>query len=83
MTLRGGPGGVADLRGNLIDGETGGTLAWPHVPGDGTAGGDFVTTFTIGQARHAAGYGLLVESPAGLLQHRPTRRALHRPDRWR
>lgn len=42
-----GSSGVTDLRGNPLDGETSGTLTWPSISGDGTAGGNFTTTFTI------------------------------------
>lgn len=47
VTLQGGVGGFADLRGNRLDGETDGTLNWPEVSGNGTAGGNFVTGFTV------------------------------------
>ena len=50
ITFRGGAGGVADLYGNLIDGDTSGTLAWPAISGNGVAGGDFVTRFTVSGA---------------------------------
>ncbi len=50
VTFKGGPGGVTDLRGNALDGETGGRLVWPRVSGNGTPGGDFVTTFTVNAA---------------------------------
>ena len=38
---------VRDLRGNLIDGETDGTMTFPEISGNGTPGGNFVTTFSI------------------------------------
>lgn len=49
VTLKGGATGLKDMRGNRLDGETGTAMAlvWPRVSGDGTPGGDFVTTFTI------------------------------------
>jgi hypothetical protein len=50
ITLRGGAGGITDLRGNRLDGETDGVLNWPEVSGNGAAGGDFNTSFTITQA---------------------------------
>ncbi len=49
ITLRGGAGGITDLRGNRLDGETDGVPSWPEVSGNGTAGGDFTSTFTINQ----------------------------------
>ena len=39
--------GVTDLRGNLVDGEGDGTLNWPEVSGNGSAGGDFATRFQV------------------------------------
>jgi hypothetical protein len=76
VTLRGGPGGITDLRGNALDGEDpGGTppLVWPEVSGDGSPGGDFVTSFsvsgpdtvpvqlgTLSYERHGANRGLFV-----------------------
>lgn len=42
-----GAGGVRDLKGNALDGETSGVLSFPSVSGDGQAGGDFVTRFTV------------------------------------
>jgi hypothetical protein len=39
-----------DLRGNLLDGETDGSMGFPEISGDGNPGGDFTTTFTITSA---------------------------------
>ena len=50
ITLRSGPTGIMDLRGNQLDGEPDGVFQWPKVSGNGTAGGDFTTTFTVSQA---------------------------------
>ncbi len=50
VILRGGPGGIRNLRGALLDGETDGVMQWPEVSGDGSPGGDFVTALTIDQA---------------------------------
>jgi len=47
VTLVSGPAGIRDLRGNQLDGETGGSLVWPAVSGNDSPGGNFVTTFTI------------------------------------
>lgn len=50
VTIQGGVGGVADLQGNLLDGETDGEPAFPEISGDDAPGGNFVSTFTIGSA---------------------------------
>ncbi len=50
VTLVSGAGGVRDLRGNALDGETGGNLVWPAISGNGATGGNFVSTFTISGA---------------------------------
>ncbi|MHB1035218.1 MAG: PA14 domain-containing protein [Pirellulales bacterium] len=47
VTFRSGAGGLADLHGNQLDGETDGTLNWPQVSGNGAAGGNFTTRFTV------------------------------------
>ena len=47
VTIKGSATGVKDLLGNRLDGETDGSLNWPEVSGNDTAGGDFVTTLTI------------------------------------
>lgn len=48
LTINGSSSGVKDLWGNVLDGETSSVLAYPNVSGNGSAGGDFVTTFQIG-----------------------------------
>jgi hypothetical protein len=47
VTIRSGSTGVKDLRGNELDGETDGIMTFPEISGNGGAGGDFVTQFTI------------------------------------
>jgi hypothetical protein len=47
VTILSGPTGVKDLRGNWLDGETVGALVWPKISGNGVAGGNFVTRFTV------------------------------------
>jgi hypothetical protein len=50
VRLVGGAGGITDLRGNPLDGETDGVLNFPEVSGNGATGGDFLTTFSINAA---------------------------------
>ena len=47
VTLSGQANGITDLHGNLLDGESDGTLTLPEVSGNGLPGGDFLTTFTV------------------------------------
>ncbi len=47
VTLSGAANGIRDLRGNALDGEIASNFRFPTVSGNGTPGGDFVTTFTI------------------------------------
>ncbi|MCA9177360.1 MAG: VCBS repeat-containing protein, partial [Planctomycetales bacterium] len=47
VTLEGDAGGLTDLLGNRLDGETDGTFEFPEISGNDTAGGDFVMTFEI------------------------------------
>ncbi len=70
VTLIGTAGGIADLRGNLLDGETGGAFLFPQVSGNGVAGGTFSyqfgissldnspATFTASYRRHEYNRGL-------------------------
>lgn len=48
VTLVGTAGGITDLKGNLLDGETDGTFAFPEVSGNETAGGNFSFQVIIG-----------------------------------
>jgi autotransporter-associated beta strand protein len=59
VTLNGGASGIKDLRGNQLDGETDGTLSWPEVSGNGVAGGNFTSTFTISGADSTAASNFL------------------------
>lgn len=47
VTLAGGANGITDLKGNLLDGETDGTFAFPEVSGNGTPGGNFSLSFSV------------------------------------
>jgi len=47
VTLRGAAGGVADLKGNLLDGETDGSFAFPEVSGNNLVGGNFSFGFNV------------------------------------
>lgn len=59
ITLNGGVGGIRDLKGNLLDGETDGSFAFPEVSGNGTAGGNFVGSFTISNLNFPVGLNLI------------------------
>jgi hypothetical protein len=54
VTFKSGAAGIKDLRGNALDGETTGSLSWPNISGNGAAGGDFVTSFTISSPDNTA-----------------------------
>jgi hypothetical protein len=47
VTLMGAAGGITDLKGNLLDGETDGSFAFPEVSGNRTPGGNFSFQFTV------------------------------------
>ena len=47
LTLVGGAGGVTDLKGNLLDGETDGTFVFPEISGNNTPGGNFSFQFSV------------------------------------
>lgn len=47
VTLAGGVNGITDLKGNLLDGETDGSFAFPEVSGNGTPGGNFSFSFSV------------------------------------
>lgn len=47
VTLSGLAGGIADLAGNLLDGEIASDFRFPEQSGDDTAGGSFVSRFTV------------------------------------
>jgi hypothetical protein len=49
VQLMSGANGIKDLQGNSLDGDTDGSLNWPEVSGNGTAGGTFNSRFTINQ----------------------------------
>ena len=47
VTLNGGADGIADLRGNLLDGEIASGFQFPDVSGNGVNGGSYMTTFNV------------------------------------
>lgn len=47
VTLNGAAGGIADLKGNLLDGETDGTFQFPEVSGNNATGGNFSFGFNV------------------------------------
>lgn len=69
VTLHSGSGGITDLYGNSLDGETDGILDWPDVSGNDSPGGDFTSTFTVGS---------IDSTPASISQ---TRQSRHTHDR--
>jgi hypothetical protein len=69
ITFKGGATGIKDLRGNRLDGETDGSMTFPEISGNGTNGGDFVTSFTITAPD---------TSPAGLVSNSTRRHPYNR-----
>ncbi len=47
VTLAGGANGITDLKGNLLDGETDGSFAFPEVSGNDAPGGTFTFNFSV------------------------------------
>ncbi|HQY89013.1 MAG TPA: Ig-like domain-containing protein, partial [Tepidisphaeraceae bacterium] len=56
VTIVSGASGLRDLRGNQLDGETDGTMSFPEVSGNGSPGGNFVTSFDISGSDTSAAF---------------------------